>query len=54
MQTYRIIADKDRLGRVPYPVGTIVKGYPYLNWIGIKVDYSMEYEFYDKSCFEEV
>ena len=32
--------------------GDVVEGYPYLNWIGIKPKYALEFIYIDKECFE--
>ena len=58
MQTYRIIKMNDSLGSLKrtlegYKIGDIVEGYPYLNWIGIKVKGSLEFIYVDREVLEE-
>lgn len=48
---YKIIKKTDSIGPLPYPVGTVVEGYPYLKFIGIKAPKSTEIYYYDKDCF---
>ena len=54
MKKYKIIKKTDSLGSLPYPVGTIVEGVPYLKFIGINVPRSNELYFYDETCFIEI
>ena len=51
---YKIIKISDSLGSLPYPVGTVVEGYPWLKFIGIKAPRSTELYYYDKDCFIEL
>ena len=57
MQTYRIIKMTDSLGSFERELrglkkGDVVEGYPYLNWIGIKPKYALEFIYIDKECLE--
>lgn len=51
---YKIIKKSDSLGPLPYPVGTVVEGYPWLRFVGIKLPKGIELYYYDNDCFIEL